>query len=67
MFLSGSMTLSYVLGLGVEAILQRTGDTLPLLKRQTVVLFDIPIIGLFKAVRLESNALHLATMLNTQP
>ena|GEM_PF-6833663 len=32
MFLSGSMTLSYILGPGVKAILKRTGNAQPLFK-----------------------------------
>ncbi|MBC8245168.1 MAG: hypothetical protein H8E20_12310 [Verrucomicrobia bacterium] len=42
----------------MKASLQGTGDAPPLFKGQIVVLFDIPIIGLFKAVGFEHDTLH---------
>ena len=63
MNLSGLMTLSDVFSFWVNSILQCSSNTQPLLHGEVDVLFDIPLIGLFKAVRFESYSFHVAILL----
>ena len=63
MNLSGLMALSNVFCFGVNSILQASSNTQPLLYGEVDVLFDIPLIGLFKAVRFESYSFHVAILL----
>ena len=63
MKLSGLMALSDVFSFGVNSILQGSSNTQPLLYGEVDVLFDIPLIGLFKAVRFESYPFHEAILL----
>jgi hypothetical protein len=57
------MALSDVFSFGVNSILQCSGNTQSLLYGEVDVLFDIPLIGLFKAVRFESYPFHVAILL----
>ena len=61
--LLGLMALSDVFSFGVNSILQCSGNTQSLLYGEVDVLFDIPLIGLFKAVRFESYSFHVAILL----
>ena len=58
MNLSGLMALSDVFCFGVNSILQCSSNAQSLLCGEVDVLFDIPLIGLFKAVGFESNSFH---------
>ncbi len=63
MNLSRSMALSDVFGFGVNSILQGSSNAQSLLYSKVDVLFDIPLIGLFKAVRFENYSFHVAILL----
>ena len=58
-----SMALSDVFSFGVNSIFQSSSTTQPLLYGEVDVLFDIPLIGLFKAVRFESYPFYEAILL----
>ena len=58
MNLSELVTLSDVLSFGVNSILQCSSDAQSFLCGVIEVLFDIPLIGLIKAVRFEGNSFH---------
>ena len=62
------MALSDVFSFGVNSILQGSSNTQPLLYGEVDVLFDIPLIGLFKAVRFERNSFRgLSFYLENEP
>ena len=63
MNLSGLMALANVFCFGVNSIFQGSGNAQSLLYGEADVLFDIPLIGLFKAVRFESYSFHVAILL----
>ena len=63
MKLSGLMALSDVFCFGVDSIFQGSSNAKPLIQSEVDVLFDIPLIGLFKAVRFESYPFHEAILL----
>ena len=63
MILSGLMALSDVFCFGVNSILQGSSNPQSLRQSEVDVLFDIPLIGLFKAVRFESYSFHVAILL----
>ena len=52
------MTLSDVFSFGVNSILQCSSDAQSFLYGEIEMLFDIPLIGLIKAVRFEGNSFH---------
>ena len=57
------MALSDVFSFGVNSIFQGSSNAQSLLYGEVDVLFDIPLIGLFKAVRFESYPFHEAILL----
>ena len=61
--LLGLMALSDVFCFGVNSILQGSSNPQSLRQSEVDVLFDIPLIGLFKAVRFESYSFHEAILL----
>ena len=63
MNLSGLMALSYVFSFGVNSIFQGSCNPQSLRQSEVDVLFNIPLIGLFKAVRFESYSFHVAILL----
>ena len=63
MNLSGLMTLSDVFSFWVDTIFQGSCNPQSLLHGEVDVLFDIPLIGLFKVVRFESYPFHVAILL----
>ncbi|SVD61408.1 uncharacterized protein METZ01_LOCUS414262, partial [marine metagenome] len=63
MNLLGLMALSDVFSFWVNSILQGSSNAQSLLCGEVDVLFDIPLIGLFKAVRFERNSFHEAILL----
>jgi len=64
MNLSGLMALSDVFSFWVDTIFQGSCNPQSLLHGEVDVLFDIPLIGLFKAVRFESYSFHEAKILS---
>ena len=63
MNVSGLMALSDVFSFWVDTIFQGSCNAQSLLHGEVDVLFDIPLIGLFKAVGFESYSFHMCQIL----